>query len=62
MRKLPDDIRLKRGIQVLLNDQDKDDLRKMADERNTSFSFLVRTFVQDELEAWREQQKRKRKK
>jgi hypothetical protein len=61
MRKLPDDIRLKRGIQVLLNDQDKDDLRKMADERNTSFSFLVRTFVQEELEAWRDQQKQKRK-
>lgn len=60
MRKLPDDIRLKRGIQVLLNDLDQDDLRKMAEDKDTSLSCLVRSFVQNELEEWREKEKRKR--
>jgi len=60
MKKLPDDVRLKRGIQVLLNDQDQDDLRKMAEDKETSLSSMVRTFVQDALEDWRVKEKRKR--
>ena len=60
MKKLPDEVRLKRGIQVLLNDQDQDDLRKMAEDKDTSLSRLVRTFVQDALEDWRAKEKRKR--
>lgn len=60
MKKLPDEIRLKRGIQVLLNDQDQDDLRKMAEDKETSLSQLVRSFVQEALEDWRVKEKRKR--
>jgi len=60
MKKLPDEIRLKRGIQVLLNDQDQEDLRKMVEDRDTSLSSLVRSFVQDALEEWRVKEKRKR--
>ncbi len=59
MKKLPDDVRLKRGIQVLLNDQDQDDLRKMAEAKDTSLSSMVRSFVQDALEDWRVKEKRK---
>lgn len=60
MKKLPDEVRLKRGIQVLLNDQDQDDLRKMVEDKDTSLSSLVRSFVQDALEEWRVKEKRKR--
>jgi len=60
MKKLPDEVRLKRGIQVLLNDQDQDDLRKMAEDKDTSLSSMVRSFVQDALEEWRVKEKRKR--
>jgi hypothetical protein len=60
MKKLPDEVRLKRGIQVLLNDQDQDDLRKMAEDKNTSLSSMVRTFVHDALEDWRINEKKKR--
>jgi hypothetical protein len=60
MKKLPDEVRLKRGIQVLLNDQDQDDLRKMAEDKDTSLSSMVRSFVQDALEDWRVKEKRKR--
>jgi hypothetical protein len=60
MKKLPDEVRLKRGIQVLLNDQDQDDLRKMAEDKETSLSSMVRSFVQDALEDWRVKEKRKR--
>lgn len=59
MKKIPDDVRLKRGIQVLLNDQDQDDLRKMAEAKDTSLSSMVRSFVQDALEDWRVKEKRK---
>lgn len=61
MKKLPDEERLKRGIQVLLNDQDQDDLRKMAEYRDTSLSSMVRSFVQDALEEWRVNEKKKGK-
>ena len=60
MKKLPDEIRLKRGIQVLLNDQDQEDLRKMAEDQDTSLSCIVRSFVQDALEDWRTNEKKKR--
>ena len=60
MKKLPDDVRLKRGIQVLLNDQDQDDLRKMVEAKDTSLSSMVRSLVQDALEEWRVKEKRKR--
>lgn len=60
MKKLPDEVRLKRGIQVLLNDQDQDDLRKMAEDKDTSLSSMVRSFVQDALEDWRINEKKKR--
>ena len=59
MKKLPDEARLKRGIQVLLNNQDQDDLRKMAEEKDISLSRMVRAFVQDGLEDWRAQEKKK---
>jgi hypothetical protein len=59
MKKLPDEVRLKRGIQVLLNDQDQDDLRKMAEDQDTSLSCIVRSFVQDALEEWRINEKKK---
>jgi hypothetical protein len=59
MKKLPDKARLKRGIQVLLNDQDQEDLRKIAREKGASLSHLVRSFVQDGLEDWRAQEMKK---
>lgn len=60
MKKLPDEIRLKRGIQVLLNDNDQNDLRKMSEQRGNSLSGLIRSFVQDSLEDWRVKEKGKR--
>jgi len=64
MKKLPDGERLKRGIQVLLNDQDQQDLRKMAEEKGMSLSGILRMHAQAAIEDWRVQQqgKRKRKK
>lgn len=64
MKKLPDDERLKRGIQVLLNDQDQEDLRKMAEANETSLSAIIRGHVLEALEEWRAGQKKpaKRKK
>ncbi|MEO6907006.1 MAG: hypothetical protein ABI210_03870 [Abditibacteriaceae bacterium] len=62
MKKLPDEIRLKRGIQVLLNSNDQNDLRKMAEQRGTSLSGVIRSFVQDSLEDWRVKEKGKWKK
>jgi|GEM_PF-4644505 len=61
MKKLPDDERLKRGIQVLLNDQDQEDLRKMAEAKGMSLSGILRMHIQAAIEDWRAQEKGKRK-
>lgn len=62
MKKLPDEDRLRRGAAVLLNAQDKADLKLMAEEKDISQSALLRLVIQQELESWRASVKRRRKK
>lgn len=62
MKKLPDEDRLRRGAAVLLNAQDKADLKLMAEEKDVSQSALLRLVIQQELESWRASVKRRRKK
>jgi hypothetical protein len=61
MKKLPEEDRLRRGAAVLLNSQDKADLKEMAEEKDVSQSALLRMVIQQELDAWRAAAKRKRK-
>jgi len=56
MKKLPENERLKRGIQVLLNDQDQADLRRMAAAQGLSLSSMLRVHVLSALNEWRSQQ------
>jgi transposase-like protein len=53
MKKLADDEKLTRGVQILLTAQDKADLTKIALETGVSLSAAARPHVQRALERWR---------
>jgi hypothetical protein len=53
MKKLSDDEKLTRGVQILLTAQDKADLEKMALEAGVSLSAAARPHVLRALERWR---------
>ncbi|HEX8552095.1 MAG TPA: hypothetical protein VF681_11145 [Abditibacteriaceae bacterium] len=55
MKKLTDDERLERGVQILLTAQDKADLEKMAQLDGLSLSAAARPHVLKALEKWRKQ-------
>jgi transposase-like protein len=62
MKRLPEEERLRRGTAVLLTEQDKSDLKQMAHEQGISQSALLRQLVSHQLQLWRKQTRRTRKK
>ena len=55
MKKLSEDERLERGVQILLSSRDKEDLEKMARALGDSLSAATRPHVLRALERWRKQ-------
>jgi hypothetical protein len=53
MKKLSDDEKLTRGVQILLTAQDKADLERMALEAGVSLSAAARPHVIRALDRWR---------
>jgi transcriptional antiterminator len=61
MKRLPEQERLRRGTAVLLTEQDKIDLKQIAQEQGVSQSALLRSLVSQQLQLWRAQTKRTKK-
>ena len=60
MKQLPEAERLRRGTAVLLTEQDKTDLKRMASDQGVSQSALLRSMVLHELQEWRRRTKKRK--